>query len=322
MLFQGFEIILDIVQEIEENLKNNPTEKEKEKLIHRLLNLRNLMDQCVKYWLYFEEKVNELQKKYNFSLPDVLPDGFLQDLEFKNESQTDFPAPAECFYSEKNETDSIQSILQLESEQGIASFRKGLGFWDLAMLEEAINEFEKVVKLEPNFIFGHFCLGLAYSQKGLSNQALSKLRLVKALSRDPHLNAFVYNAIGNIYANQKQYEEALSEFTLSVEEDPSFFTGYFNMGAIYFNLRRYRESIEAFEKVKAAMPHDWEVCYCLGRAYTLTGEFIKALQNFKKALSLNPSEPKILFEMGVLYDLLGDKKNASYCFNSITQKVN
>lgn len=322
MYFQGFEIILDLIQEIEENLKNNPGEQEKENLINSLLNLRNIMDQCVKYWLYFEEKVNELQKKYNFDLPDVLPEGFLQDIDFRNERREEIPGLWECFYSEKSDTSMKKSLLKLESEQGIDSFRKGLGFWDLAMLEEAIKEFEKVIKLEPNFIFGHFCLGLAYSQQGLKNQALSELRLVKALSRDPHLNAFVHNAIGNIYAGEKQYEEALSEFALSVEADPSFYIGYFNMGAIYFNLRRYRESIEAFEKVKAAIPCDWEVCYCLGRAYTLTGEFIKALQNFKKALSLNPLEPKILFEMGVLYDLLGDKKNAAYCFNSINKEVN
>ena len=202
------------------------------------------------------------------------------------------------------------------------AIRNVLGFLDLAMLEEAISEFEKVISMEPNFIFGHFCLGLAYSQKGHYNQALGKLRLVKALSRDPRLNAFVYNAIGNIYANKKQYEEALCEFALSVEEDPSFYTGYFNMGAIYFNLRRYGESAEAFEKVKAVTPNDWEFFYCLGRAYTLAGEFIKALKSLKKALNLNPAEPIILFELGVIYDLLGDKNNALCCFNAINKKLN
>lgn len=315
MFFEGFEIILQSIQEVEKSLKNNPGGPERETVIHNLLNLRNIMDQCVKYWLYFEEKVNELQKKYNFVLPDVLPDNFLQELDPKNEIDG-FP-PLENLFQEKSTVPAKQSFLKLESEQGMDSFRKGLGFWDLAMLEEAINEFEKVIKLEPNFIFGHFCLGLAYGQKGLYNQALRKLRLVKALNRDPQLNAFVYNAIGNIYASEKQYEEALAEFILSVEEDPSFSIGYFNMGTVYFNLHRYSNSIEAFEKVKAAMPHDWEVCYCLGRAYTLTGDFNKALWNLKKALTLNPLEPKILFELGVLYDLLGDKKNASTYFNSI-----
>lgn len=316
MFFYGFKFIIDLMQEIEENLGKNPDAVEKEKLINSLLSLRNIMDQCVKYWLYFEEKINELQKKYNFMLPDVLPDNFLQDFDLENE----FYEQQKPIYVEKKEFLNKQPFLKLESEQGINSFRRGLGFWDLAMLEEAIKEFEKLTKLEPNFIFGHFCLGLAYCQKGLFEQALSKLRLVKALSRDPRLNAYVYNAIGNIYAVQKKYDEALNEFLLSVEEDPSYYTGYFNLGATYFNLRRYNEAIEAFERAKAAMPYDWEVCYCLGRAYTLTGDYLKGLQNFKKALALNPTEPKILFEMGIIYELLGDKINANHCFNSIKKK--
>ena len=156
----SIESIFDTLHEIEMNLQKKPDAPERETLIRNLLNLRITMDQYVKYWLTFEEKVNKLQKKYNFTLPDVLPEGFLQDIELK---------PGEDIAGqtvEGNENPEEYSFLKLESEQGINSFRKGLGFLDLAMLEEAILEFEKVVELEPNFIFGHFCLGLAYSQKG------------------------------------------------------------------------------------------------------------------------------------------------------------
>ena len=320
MFSQGFTSVFNSIREIEESLKKNPGQEEKERLRYRLLELRNVMDQCVKYWLHFEEKVNKLQQDYDFNLPDILPDSFLQEIELQDLQLEDEDDPEELI-SQKIATKKY-SLLKLESEQGMDSFRKGLGFWDLAMLEEAIIEFEKVVKLEPNFIFGHFCLGMAYSQQGQYNQALRKLRLVKALTRDPQLNTFVYNAIGNIYAAEKKYMEALNEFILSVEEDPHFYIGYFNIGAIYFNLGCYQESIEAFKKAQEAMPNDWEICYNLGRAYTQDSEYIKALETFKKALSLNPAEAKILFEMGVLYEFLGDKKNAHHCFNSIAKKVN
>lgn len=319
MFSQNFISIFNSMQEIEERLKDEPAQTEKEALLHRLLGLRNSMDQCVKYWLQFEEKMNKLQKEYNFCLPDELPEGFLQDIELRNMEKESINAPEYTFYQENNA--GTRSLLKLESEQGMDSFRKGLGFWDLSMLKEAAKEFEKVIKLEPNFIFGHFCLGLAYSQLGLHEQALSKLRLVKALTLDPHLNTFVHNAIGNIYAIEKKYTEALNEFILSVEEDPHFHIGYFNLGAIYFNLGRYADSATAFEKAKTALPGDWEICYNLGRAYTMKGEYIKALQNFKKALAINPAEIKILFEMGVLYEYLGDRKNASHCFGRIIKNA-
>ncbi len=318
MFSQSFASIFNSIQEIEEELKNKPDQSEKDILLQRLLELRNIMDQCVKHWLQFEEKMNKLQLEYNFCLPDILPAGFLQDTELRN-MDTEKEDYVENISYQKITTEK-HPLLKLESELGMDSFRKGLGFWDLAMLEEAIGEFEKVIKLEPNFIFGHFCLGMAYSELGLHEQALSKLRLVKALTQDPYLNTLVHNAIGNIYATEKKYAEALNEFILAIEEDPHFIIGYVNLGAIYFNLGRYEDSIIAFEKAKSALPYDWEIYYNLGRAYNFEGEHIKALQNFKKALSINPTETKILFEMGVLYEYFGDRKNASHCFSCIFKR--
>lgn len=69
MYFQGFEIILDLIQEIEENLKNNPSEQEKESLINSLLNLRNIMDQCVKYWLYLKKRLMSCKKNIILTCP-------------------------------------------------------------------------------------------------------------------------------------------------------------------------------------------------------------------------------------------------------------
>lgn len=80
MFFQQFDIIFDSLKEIEEGFKKNPGEQERDELTNRLLKLHNIMDECVKYWLNFEERVNELQNKYEFSLADLLPDDFLQNL--------------------------------------------------------------------------------------------------------------------------------------------------------------------------------------------------------------------------------------------------
>jgi tetratricopeptide (TPR) repeat protein len=319
VFFHQFDIVFDSLKEIEDDFKHNPGEEEIEELTGKLLNLRNIMDECVKCWLNFEERVNELQKKYNFTLPDLLPDDFLHGLNLNREQQLGEKQSRENRIGSSGTIKSKKPTLffQLESEQGISSFRKGMGFWDLAMLEEAIREFEKLVALEPNYIFGHFCLGLAYSQKGFNEKALAKLRLVKALSQDKQLKALVHNAMGNIYVSEQKYDEALNEFSSAVEENSLFFTGYFNMGAVLYNMHRYKEACAAFEKAKEISPQDWEICYYLGKTYALLGEFKKGLQNFKLAFSLNPAETKILFELGVVYDLLGDKRNASFYYNRV-----
>ncbi len=313
MFFYQFEMIFDALDEIEKGFKNDPREEERKALSNRLLQLRNLMDECLKCWLNFEERVNTLQKKYEFSLPDILPDDFLQGLDINQERR----GKGTEFRFNANNQKKTYPFFQLENEQSINSFRKGMGFWDLAMLDEAIGEFEKLVALEPNYIFGHFCLGLAYNQKGLNEKALVKLRLVKALSQDHQLKALVHNSMGNIYASEKKYEEALNEFSCALEENPLFFAGYFNMGAVLYNMQRYKEAGEAFEKAKELSPQDWEVYFYLGKIYTLLENYQEGLQNYKKAFSLNPAEKKILFEMGVIYDLLGDQRNALYYYNHL-----
>lgn len=325
MFFPQFDLIFDSLTEIEDGFKDNPGEKDVEELAEKLLKLRNIMDECVKYWLNFEERVNELQRNYDFTLPDLLPDDFLQELDMNCEKP-----PDECLQDRESrlrgsDVGNLKKptlFFQLESEQGISSFRKGMGFWDLAMLDEAIKEFEKLVELEPNYIFGHFCLGLAYSQKNLTEKAMAKLRLVKALSDNHQLKALVHNAMGNIYVSEHKYDEALNEFSSAVEEDPLFYTGYFNLGAVLYNNNRLKEACEVFEKAKETAPEDWEICYYLGKTYTKLGELKKGLKNFKIAYSLNPGEIKILFELGVVYDLLGDKRNASFYYNRVLHEQN
>ena len=153
----SIESIFDTLHEIEMNLQKKPDAPERETLIRNLLNLRITMDQYVKYWLTFEEKVNKLQKKYNFTLPDVLPEGFLQDIELK---------PGEDIAGqtvEGNENLEEYSFLKLESEQGINSFRKGLGTGS-GVAKRSWNL--KVVGLNRLY-FGHFVSGLP--AKGLNN---------------------------------------------------------------------------------------------------------------------------------------------------------
>lgn len=313
MFYHNFDLIFHYLNEIEEKLKGNLGIMQKEKLATSLLYLRNIMDECVKYWLHFEEKINQLQKKYDFFLPDQLPDGFFEEISFAHPFGSDL--------IQENHLSEV-SPLMLESNQVMSSFRKGLSFWDLAMLEEAINEFENIVKAEPNFLFGHLCLGFAYSQKGWHDKALSKLRLIKSLCREAILTSYLHNEIGNIYVKEKKYQEALEEFNKALEEDPDNVTAQFNRGAALYNLGFYQEAVEAFKKVQEILPSDWEVYYCLGKAFIMMKNYAQGLECFKKAFSLNPLEKKILFEMGVLYEILGDNMNAEVCFNRIVKKNN
>lgn len=301
-----FTQIFTDLETVEDELKQIGNNQEKrQQCYERLLDLRRRMDRYVEYWLRFEEKINDLQERYDFMLPDELPESFLQA--FGNVfSETELEE-----YSLSTERRGVQPMLvKVEDEACIRSFRRGLGFMELAMMEEAILEFKEVVSQEPDLLLAHLCLGVAYAERGLGDEAMRELRLVQALTDEPQTSALVHNALGNIYADREHYELALQEFEKVTELDPEFSVANFNLGAVYYNLKKYVESIRAFESVKEKFPKDWEIYFYLGKAYKKIGDDEQALVNFLKASYLAPQEPYVSFELGLLYESLGETRKA------------
>ncbi|MDW7652198.1 MAG: tetratricopeptide repeat protein [Bacillota bacterium] len=294
------------LERVEDELKKVGNNQEKrQKCYDHLLELRKRMDRYVEFWLRFEEKINDLQERYDFMLPDDLPESFLQAFgTVLPEAELSHPA------TETERRGIKPLLLQVDNEASIRSFRRGLGFMELAMMDEAIQEFKQVITQEPDLLLAHLCLGVAYAERGMADEAMRELRLVQALTDETQTSAIVHNALGNVYADREQYELALEEFKKVVEMDPDFSAAFFNLGAVYYNLKHYRESVKAFETVKEKFPKDWEIYFYLGKAYRKLDNDEMALVNYLKASHLAPQEPFVAFELGVLYDSLGETRKA------------
>jgi tetratricopeptide (TPR) repeat protein len=52
---------------------------------------------------------------------------------------------------------------------------------------------------------------------------------------------------GIIYLKQKDYQKALSDFTMSINLRENFFASYYNRGCIYYNLKKYKEALDDFK---------------------------------------------------------------------------
>jgi len=301
-----FAEIFSALKKVENELQQvgaNP--EKKQRCCDRLLELRKRMDSYVEYWLRFEEKINELQEKYNFMLPDEMPEFFLQSF---GTVFSEAKAPEAVSESEKRGIKML--LLQDNDGNSIRSFRRGLGFMELAMMDEAIREFKEVIKEEPDLMLAHLFLGIAYAERGIFDEAMRELRLVQALNKDSKISAIIHNTMGNVYADREQYELAYNEFSKVLEIDPDFAVAYFNLGAVCYNLQRYEESAQAFEMVKEKYPRDWEIYYYLGKIYRKLKDDEQALVNLLKASCLAPREPLVAYELGLLYEDLGETRRA------------
>ncbi len=318
-MFSTFTAIFEALSSIEQELSGEIDDSRRQETIDTLISLRNTMDKCVQYWIKFEERVNQIQERFSLSLPDSFPPGFME-LELDMEDLPVFERKPGDSAEDLNYQgiDSIHEIQKedefksLTGEVAITSFRKAMGFWGLSMVDEATKEFKNVTCQQPNFILGHFCLGIACAQLGKTEEAFKELKLVLALEEDHFIRGMAFNTLGVILAAGERYRLALPYFIKATEEEPDLVEPWFNRAAINYNLQRYWEAVENFNRVIELSPADWEAELHRGKAYGFLERYTEALQALERAYNINPLEPLITFELAFIYHRLGRKNRARH----------
>jgi tetratricopeptide (TPR) repeat protein len=97
-------------------------------------------------------------------------------------------------------------------------FQLAMAYYDQGRFDHSVDEFEKAASLEPPTAELLLDWGLAYDGLHQPEKALAKLR--EAAIRQP--TAHVYTQIGKVYADQRQWKEAMDAFNTAEKIDPAF----------------------------------------------------------------------------------------------------
>ncbi|GIM48147.1 hypothetical protein DNHGIG_36960 [Collibacillus ludicampi] len=335
MFDKPFEQLFRAVHRIEKQLEKATDAEQKQILAEELIALRNACDAFVEKWLAFEERVAFLGEKFGLQLdgglsaqeieglhkswsemtmtqgehsflsehPSAHPETFAQEILELIDKVADDESAAKKVQSKFLIVPEI-SFPKLNEEQLIRAFRRGMGFFDLLMFREAIDEFEQVVRLDSDFVIARLYLALGYLGKQDYENATRHLRLAAIGESNPFIDATIHNTFGHIYAAQGQYVDAAREFAQVVEHVPGFRDAYFNLAVCYYNVGDFRNALYAFEQA-ADLEDDWEAERFIGYAWIRLGYPDKALPHFEKAYRLNSLNEHILLELADLYQSLG-----------------
>ena len=100
----------------------------------------------------------------------------------------------------------------------------------LGQYQTAINDYTKVIQLDPNNVTSYSNRGHAYTSLGQDQNAINDL--TKAIQLDPTY-ASAYGNRGNVYHNLLgQYQLAIDDFTKAIQFEPSALR-YANRGISY-----------------------------------------------------------------------------------------
>lgn len=161
------------------------TGSQRKQLQEKLRALRVMSDACIEEWMLFEEKLGKLMSVPGVSLGGSDP----LDPEFSGK-RTDW-------------------------------FIRGQGYYKLHMFDEAIHEFDTLVKHQPDFNLARIYLAMSYLRKGESNESYTHFHFLTQLTENLQMKAISYNAMGCIQVEQRNMEKACEFFNMAYRTDPA-----------------------------------------------------------------------------------------------------
>lgn len=150
--------------------------------------------------------------------------------------------------------------------------------------QKALQEYQRVLKLNPSNNQARNNLGLVYKDMGDLDRAATEYMQLIAI--EPN-NAKAYNNLGTIYYLQGRFPEAVQEFTKALAIDGNNVESYVNLALTYKRQGRTGEAVQVFEHVLSIDTQLAEAHYNLALLMEEMGDVSNALLHFQKFVDLS-----------------------------------
>jgi len=148
------------------------------------------------------------------------------------------PTPAETYITQTTAEDFIL---------------RGVQKLEIGNLQEAIEDFDQAITIDPNSVPAYFNRGQAYVLQGEIQKALTDFN--QAIEIDP--NSFIaYNNRGLAHLQRGDFEGAIADFTTVIDMNSNFAPAYNNRGVTHLQVGNIQDAIADFNRTIEITPND------------------------------------------------------------------
>jgi tetratricopeptide (TPR) repeat protein len=145
--------------------------------------------------------------------------------------------------------------------------------------DQAITNFNKALKLDPNYAPAYYNRGIAFRNKDDFDSAIADF--TQAIRLDPNY-ADAYNGRGIVYAYKNDSNRAIADYTQAIRLNPDFEYVYINRASVYIEIGEYDKAIADYtQAIRFAASADRYIGR--GNAYIYKGEYDKAEADYNEA---------------------------------------
>jgi serine/threonine-protein kinase len=180
--------------------------------------------------------------------------------------------------------ESTTTALRLEPDRPAVRYAAGLTMFRSGRYDEARQELERAVSLQPTSEDATRLLGRVLMRQGRIDEGMEQFR--RALAIRPNSVA-LYSDMGLSLYNAQRYAEALTAFERAIELAPTSSISLSQAGAASQMLGDDRKALEFYQRATAIQPRA-ETFSSMGTIYYSLGEYAKAATAYEGALLIRP----------------------------------
>ncbi len=185
---------------------------------------------------------------------------------------------------------------------------------DPTFLEEARDQADMALSLDPQNAAAHTALGLANHLSGHYEDARREYRLAMQLDNQEWM---AHRLLGAIYAREGNFKGAAPLLQRAVQLAPTHIAAYDHLYTVRLRLDAYELALEAADEGIAAarkhlteVPDDMDALLHMALLYARLGDEEKARQSADEAGERKPKDAYTAFHRACVYALLGDVEEA------------
>ncbi|MBF0452784.1 MAG: tetratricopeptide repeat protein [Candidatus Magnetomorum sp.] len=196
-------------------------------------------------------------------------------------------------------------------DDAYSAMKKNLSELPEESVKSAFELAVKTLKDHPNHVIANIVLFEAHLYKKNEEQVVELFnKLVRLTPETPELCI----ELGAVIAKLGKISEAMIQFQRSVELDPNYATGYYNLGRAYFMKRDFEQAIIAYKKTVELNPREHRAWNNLGWVYMAQKDFEHSMTSLKRAIQEKQDYPVAYLNLGMVYLLQKDLDNAEGMF--------
>jgi serine/threonine protein kinase/Tfp pilus assembly protein PilF len=193
----------------------------------------------------------------------------------------------------------------------------GIYFYKHGKYEEAAQQWQQMLKITPDNVWGYINLGAVQQLMERWDEAIDNLKIATSIAPD---NFAVLNNLGTAYLELGHYEDAVEPYTKALEIDARNSVIMGNLAKAYSHLPgRSKEANESFRHAAALVeeqlnenPRDATALSQLATYYASLGERSKALEKIKQATAIAPRDLEVCHRAVLVYEMVGQREEALF----------